>query len=331
MTAEERPAPPPWHCPSCGRDEDDIDWIANPIRCLCGEPIKRLPGNVQVRPAASDERPEAAPAESVWDVLERLNGTVDSEWDGPKIDRLEAELRAARERIASLADELEMAWVIIANAGGGNWDLESKDWQDAAAKWRDEYHGGTGEKGSNAPDESRRNTDRDILAQPALAASAPPEAPTPPDAPVVWAVRWSNGVLGEVTYGRREDAEFAFARMEYHAGTHSYRPTEVVPLYEQPLSELAKTLSALSAKDAALRVEQQERISLETFVAKQIGEMPFRGGKYRGIAYTFLPEDTRRLSPRQRKILGLRPDPEMEAILAEARAAAAPSPPEKQP
>jgi len=35
---------------------------------------------------------------------------------------------------------LEMAWVIIANAGGGNWKKESKDWQEAAAKWRDDYH-----------------------------------------------------------------------------------------------------------------------------------------------------------------------------------------------
>lgn len=35
---------------------------------------------------------------------------------------------------------LEMAWVVIANAGAGNWARESIDWQDAAARWRNDYH-----------------------------------------------------------------------------------------------------------------------------------------------------------------------------------------------
>lgn len=35
---------------------------------------------------------------------------------------------------------LEWGWSIIANAGGGDWAKESKDWQEAAAKWRDQYH-----------------------------------------------------------------------------------------------------------------------------------------------------------------------------------------------
>ena len=34
---------------------------------------------------------------------------------------------------------LELAWGIIANAGGGDWDKESKKWQDAAIRWRDRY------------------------------------------------------------------------------------------------------------------------------------------------------------------------------------------------
>lgn len=38
-------------------------------------------------------------------------------------------------------DLLELAWGIIANAGGGDWERESKEWQDAASKWRDCYHG----------------------------------------------------------------------------------------------------------------------------------------------------------------------------------------------
>ena len=39
-----------------------------------------------------------------------------------------------------LADELESAWGIIANAGGGDWTKETPEWQEAAAKWRDRYH-----------------------------------------------------------------------------------------------------------------------------------------------------------------------------------------------
>ncbi len=35
---------------------------------------------------------------------------------------------------------LEMAWVIIANAGGGNWETQSDEWVTAAERWRDEFH-----------------------------------------------------------------------------------------------------------------------------------------------------------------------------------------------
>jgi hypothetical protein len=41
---------------------------------------------------------------------------------------------------SKLKDMLETAWGIIANAGGGNWDLESDEWQEASKKWRDQYH-----------------------------------------------------------------------------------------------------------------------------------------------------------------------------------------------
>jgi hypothetical protein len=37
-------------------------------------------------------------------------------------------------------DMLEAAWGIIANAGGGNWDLETPEWREAAVKWREQYH-----------------------------------------------------------------------------------------------------------------------------------------------------------------------------------------------
>jgi len=44
-----------------------------------------------------------------------------------------------RDEVGRLRDRLEMAWGIIANAGGGNWTLETKEWQRAAARWRDDY------------------------------------------------------------------------------------------------------------------------------------------------------------------------------------------------
>lgn len=45
-----------------------------------------------------------------------------------------------RYETAPLEDELEAAWGIIANAGGGDWQKESPEWREAAAKWRDRYH-----------------------------------------------------------------------------------------------------------------------------------------------------------------------------------------------
>ena len=37
-------------------------------------------------------------------------------------------------------DLLEMAWGLIANANGGNWDLATAEWKRAAERWRDGYH-----------------------------------------------------------------------------------------------------------------------------------------------------------------------------------------------
>jgi hypothetical protein len=61
---------------------------------------------------------------------------------------LQKELEAAHKRIAALEaerdrldDGIEIAFGIIANAGGGNWTLESVEWQEAAARWRDAFYG----------------------------------------------------------------------------------------------------------------------------------------------------------------------------------------------
>jgi hypothetical protein len=45
------------------------------------------------------------------------------------------------------ADEaLELAWWIIANAGGGEWSTQSPEWQEAATKWRDRVMPGLSER-----------------------------------------------------------------------------------------------------------------------------------------------------------------------------------------
>ena len=42
--------------------------------------------------------------------------------------------------IRNLRRSQEMAWILIANAYGGNWDLAPDDWRQAAIKWRDICH-----------------------------------------------------------------------------------------------------------------------------------------------------------------------------------------------
>ena len=36
---------------------------------------------------------------------------------------------------------LDLAWGLIANAGGGDWDNESDECKQAAERWRDRYNG----------------------------------------------------------------------------------------------------------------------------------------------------------------------------------------------
>jgi hypothetical protein len=44
-------------------------------------------------------------------------------------------------------DLLVDAWVVIANASFGDWTKESKEWQKAAARWRDDYFAQIGRRG----------------------------------------------------------------------------------------------------------------------------------------------------------------------------------------
>ena len=47
-----------------------------------------------------------------------------------------------------------MLWVALANVSGGDWTKQSKGWQEAAIKWRDNYHKVVDEK---ARDEAKPN------------------------------------------------------------------------------------------------------------------------------------------------------------------------------
>jgi hypothetical protein len=51
----------------------------------------------------------------------------------------ELEHYAARE-IKRLEESEELAWGLIANAYGGDWDKASPVWKEAAERWRDRYH-----------------------------------------------------------------------------------------------------------------------------------------------------------------------------------------------
>ena len=49
------------------------------------------------------------------------------------------QLAEAQQQVARLRDAAEMLWVVLANVSGGDWSLQSAEWQEVAARWRDEY------------------------------------------------------------------------------------------------------------------------------------------------------------------------------------------------
>lgn len=57
------------------------------------------------------------------------------------IDSLSRRLEKRFQSEGRLRDLLEVAWGIIANAGGGNWQAtQTAEWIGAAETWRDAYH-----------------------------------------------------------------------------------------------------------------------------------------------------------------------------------------------
>lgn len=54
-----------------------------------------------------------------------------------ELNALEARVATAEEKAATMLDELEMGWGIIANV---DWQAQSDEWRDAAVRWRAKYH-----------------------------------------------------------------------------------------------------------------------------------------------------------------------------------------------
>jgi len=67
-----------------------------------------------------------------WDMTGRIKGRathwMEIEKPEEKIDKLER-----------MEDAAEMLWVVLANVSGGDWSKQTKEWQEAAAKWRDHF------------------------------------------------------------------------------------------------------------------------------------------------------------------------------------------------
>ena len=45
----------------------------------------------------------------------------------------------AKDEVKVLEDSLEMAWGLIANSYGGDWDKATDEWRNVAEKWRKEW------------------------------------------------------------------------------------------------------------------------------------------------------------------------------------------------
>ena len=47
--------------------------------------------------------------------------------------------KQAQAEVGRLKDAAEMLWVVLANVSGGDWTKQTQEWQEAAARWRDNY------------------------------------------------------------------------------------------------------------------------------------------------------------------------------------------------
>lgn len=56
-----------------------------------------------------------------------------------RLKELESDNAALTRKLATVKDAAEMLWVVLANVSGGDWTKQTEDWQEYAARWRDNY------------------------------------------------------------------------------------------------------------------------------------------------------------------------------------------------
>ena len=106
-------------CEECGAEAREKLISAISPAPVCGAEFEGLLGEFEVRSNLHHAAKHNSPEEELW-----------------RVDR-NTKRAAVLSAHAALEDELEMAWVILANAGGGDWTKETPEWQRAAGAWRD--------------------------------------------------------------------------------------------------------------------------------------------------------------------------------------------------
>jgi hypothetical protein len=81
--------------------------------------------------------------EGLFDLQSETNAYAKG-FDDAKVKVLQCLTQAQEGREGEWKDCAEYGWTIIANASGGDWTKEAKDWQEAAARFRDQAEDATG-------------------------------------------------------------------------------------------------------------------------------------------------------------------------------------------
>lgn len=69
----------------------------------------------------------------------------------------DASLPTDQQKTPTMADAAEMLWVVLAGVSEGDWTKQTQEWQDAAARWRDNYFRALNEQQTPLRDEPTGN------------------------------------------------------------------------------------------------------------------------------------------------------------------------------
>lgn len=110
------------------------EWLARGIEELAAERDRLAAENAAAR---AELAPRCAD-ETLLGAIRNLKQAHISERDNAA--QLEAENARLRDVHKQMANAAEMLWVVLANVSGGDWTLQSKEWQKVARRWADNYH-----------------------------------------------------------------------------------------------------------------------------------------------------------------------------------------------